>query len=84
MEAVVFGRDFDGGFAGFGEDGPGGVLGEAAFVAGADAEDVVAEGGDLEDGGAGGEFDSVGEGFELGRAGGLSGGREANAEKDCG
>ncbi len=48
-------------------------------MAGADAEDVVAEGGDLEDGGAGGELDSVGEGVELGSV--LGCGREARDEE---
>ena len=54
LKAGGGGRYLDGGGAGFREDGPGGVFGELAGVGGADAEDVVAEGGDLEDGGSGG------------------------------
>jgi hypothetical protein len=54
FEAIGGRRDCDGGGAGFGKDGPGGVFGKLAGVTGADAEDVVSEGGDLEDGGAGG------------------------------
>ena len=62
VEAVGVLGDADGGGAGGGEDGPGGVFWEGAGVGGADAEDVVAESGDLEGGGAGGEGGSVGEG----------------------
>ena len=61
-EAVVFGGDGGAAGAGVGEHGPGGVLGGGCAAPHADAEDVVAEGGDFERDtvGLGGEAVGVG------------------------
>ena len=58
--ARVFSGDSDGGGAGGRKDGPGGIFRELAGRADAHTQDIIAQSGDLHDGGAGVDFDSVG------------------------
>ena len=62
------GLDVDGLFADGGVDGPGGVFGEGGVGGFANADDVVAEGGDADLCGTGLHGDAVGEGFDIGES----------------